>query len=341
VDSDDQTIGGVETFYDISELKNLTTHLEERYKFENIIGRSKVMQKVYVMLENVSQTDSTVLITGESGTGKELVARAIHLNSIRKSKPFVVVNCSAFAESLLESELFGHERGAFTGAIKTKPGHLELAQGGTLFLDEIGDISLPIQVKLLRVLETRKYQRVGGVKEIALEIRLLAATNKNLLEEVKKGNFREDLYYRINVFNIHLPPLRERLSDFPLLIKHFLEKLNNKFNKSIKSINPEVLKILQNHLWYGNIRELENVLEHSFVLCHGPSIEINHLPDWLNNNNHKDISNPTSNSTLKNAEMKVIEETLKKFDGNRKKTASALTINPSTLWRKMKKYDLV
>jgi len=341
IDINNNTIGGVENFSDVSEIKNLTTHIEERYKFENIIGRSKAMQKIYVMLENVSQTDSTVLITGESGTGKELVARAIHLNSMRKTNPFVVVNCSAFAESLLESELFGHERGAFTGAIRTKPGHFELAQGGSLFLDEIGDISLPVQVKLLRVLETRRFQRVGGIKNINLDVRLIAATNKNLMEEVKKENFREDLFYRINVFNIHLPPLRERLPDFPLLIKHFIEKLNNKFNKKIECLSPEVLKLLQDHDWRGNIRELENVLEHAFVLCHETCVEKIHIPEWLRNNNKLSGQIEKANSSIKNAEIHVIQETLNKFDGNRKKTAEALSIDVSTLWRKMKKYNLI
>ncbi len=340
-DGVNNTIGGVETFLDISEIKNLTTHLEERYKFENIIGRSKVMQKLYVMLENVSQTDSTVLITGDSGTGKELVARAIHLNSHRNTDPFVVVNCSAFVETLLESELFGHERGAFTGAIRTKLGHFELAQGGTLFLDEIGDVSLAVQVKLLRVLETRKFQRVGGTKNINLDIRLIAATNKDLKEEVRSGAFREDLYYRINVFNIHLPPLKERLDDLPLLLKHFLEKLNYKFNKNIECICPEVSNILQNHTWPGNIRELENVLEHTFVLCHTNSIKPEHLPIWLSNQAKAQSENDSNNTSIQSAEIQVIKDTLIKFDGNRKKTAECLSIDVSTLWRKMKKYNLI
>ncbi|MCK5034099.1 MAG: sigma-54-dependent Fis family transcriptional regulator, partial [Calditrichia bacterium] len=301
----------------------------------------KVMQKLYVMLENVSQTDSTVLITGDSGTGKELVARAIHLNSHRNTDPFVVVNCSAFVETLLESELFGHERGAFTGAIRTKLGHFELAQGGTLFLDEIGDISLAVQVKLLRVLETRKFQRVGGTKNINLDIRLIAATNKDLKEEVRSGAFREDLYYRINVFNIHLPPLKERLDDLPLLLKHFLEKLNYKFNKNIECICPEVSNILQNHTWPGNIRELENVLEHTFVLCHTNSIKPEHLPIWLSNQAKAQSENDSNNTSIQSAEIQVIKDTLIKFDGNRKKTAECLSIDVSTLWRKMKKYNLI
>ncbi len=336
--------GGVETFRDISELANLRTHLQERYRFENLIGHSKEMQKVYVKLENVAQSDSTVLITGESGTGKEVVARAIHLNSDRKNKPFAVVNCSAFAETLLESELFGHERGAFTGAVRTKPGHLELAQEGTLFLDEIGDISLPVQVKLLRVLETRRFERVGGTKSINMNIRLICATNKVLEDEIKNHTFREDFYYRINVFNIHLPPLRQRLDDLPLLLDHILEKLSLKFKKSIQTISPDALIHLKNHQWPGNVRELENVLEHAFILCHGEVIEPRHLPEWLLNRgpapDTRDLS-PRIADSLKNTEKLLIQSTLDKHDGNRNKTAKELGIDTSTLWRKMKKFKLI
>jgi len=336
-------IGGVETFRDISELANLRTHLQEIYQFENMVGHSKEMQKVYVKLENVAQSDSSVLITGESGTGKELVARAIHLNSDRKNKPFTVVNCSAFAETLLESELFGHERGAFTGAVRTKPGHLELAQEGTLFLDEIGDISLPVQVKLLRVLETRKFERVGGTKTIHMNVRLICATNKILEDEIKDNRFREDFYYRINVFNIHLPPLRERLDDLPLLLEHILERLSLKFKKNIHTISPDALNYLQKHHWPGNVRELENVLEHGFILCHGKIIEAEHLPEWLIKREIAlEVSKETTHisDSLKNTEKILIQSTLDKYQGSRTKTAEELGIDTSTLWRKMKKYKL-
>jgi PAS domain S-box-containing protein len=341
--ADKEYIGGVETFRDISELANLKKHLQERYRFENMVGHSKEMQNVYVKLENVANSDSTVLITGESGTGKELVARAIHLHSDRRIKPFTVVNCSAFAESLLESELFGHERGAFTGAVRTKPGHLELAQEGTLFLDEIGDISLPVQVKLLRVLETRKFERVGGTKTINMNARLICATNKNLEDEVGKNRFREDFYYRINVFNIHLPPLRKRLVDLPLLLDHILVKLSVKFKKRIQTISPEALNYLKKHHWPGNIRELENALEHAFILCHDKVIDSRHLPEWLLNQGkaiNSDDHTQSISDSIQLTEKMLLRATLDKYNGNRSKTAAELGIDPSTLWRKMKKYNM-
>jgi PAS domain S-box-containing protein len=332
-------IGGIEAFRDISEIRDLQKHLQERFKFENLVGRSKKMQKVYVLLENVAQTDSTVLITGESGTGKELVARAIHLNSERRNHSFLVVNCSAFAETLLESELFGHERGAFTGAVRQKPGHFELAQGGTLFLDEIGDISLPVQVKLLRVLESRQFKRVGGTNQITMDVRIIAATNRDFNQAIQAGEFREDLYYRINVFNIHLPPLRERLDDLPVLIEHFLEKLRYKFKKDIRGISSPVLNIFFRHQWQGNIRELENVLEHAFVMCHAKTIQIDHLPEQFLFPISRDDS-PIITNSMKSAERIIIQNMLERYNGHRNKTARALGINPSTLWRKMKKFGL-
>jgi transcriptional regulator with PAS, ATPase and Fis domain len=298
------------------------------------------MQKVYVLLENVAQTDSTVLITGESGTGKELVARAIHLNSERRNHSFLVVNCSAFAESLLESELFGHERGAFTGAIRQKPGHFELAQGGTLFLDEIGDISLPVQIKLLRVLESRQFKRVGGTKQISMDVRIIAATNRDFNQAIQSGSFREDLYYRINVFNIHLPPLRERLDDLPVLIEHLLEKLRYKFKKDIQGISSAVLNLFFRHQWQGNIRELENILEHAFVMCNAKTIQIDHLPEQVLFPTAREES-PIITNSMHSAERIIIQNMLEKYKGHRSKTARALGVNPSTLWRKMKKFGLL
>lgn len=342
-DEEGQDIGGVVTFQDISELRNLSRHIDEQYRFENMIGHSKAMQQVYDMMENVIQSDSTVLITGDSGTGKELVARAIHVNSDRRSEPFMAVNCSAFVETLLESELFGHEKGAFTGAVRSKPGRFELAGEGTLFLDEIGDISLPIQVKLLRILETREYERVGGTRPLKLNARLITATNKNLEDEVKAGRFREDLYYRINVINIDLPALTERIDDLPLLVEHFLRKFRSKFHKSIKSVSPGAFRLFSRYHWPGNIRELENVIEHAFVVCRGDVIDTEHLPErlWPSMENiEKKIAANTDDQPLKNAEKILIESTLEKFGGHRAKTAAALGINKATLWRKMKKYQL-
>ena len=337
-----ENIGAVETFMDISEIRNLSAHLREVFKYENIIGRNKEIKQIISVLESVSQTDSSVLITGESGTGKELAARAIHLNSSRKTGPFIAVNCSAFVESLIESELFGHEKGAFTGAIKTKIGRFELAQGGTLFLDEIGDLSTAVQTKLLRVLETHEFERVGGNKSIKMATRIIAATNKNLAEEISAGRFREDLFYRINVINIHLPPLRERMDDFPLLVNHFIESFNKKFNKNIKQFSSSAYDLVMDYNWPGNIRELENVIEHCFVLCSGDIIQVECLPKRLREPGKKTIvlNNPDVQKGFKETEKELIISVLIKNNHNRTEAAKELNINPSTLWRKMKKLEI-
>ncbi len=335
-----EPIGAVETFIDISEIKNLAEHLSEKYKFANIIGKSKSMNKIYSLLESVAQSDSSVLITGESGTGKELVARAIHLNGDRKNAPFIAINCSAFAESLIESELFGHEKGAFTGAIKNKTGRFELAKDGSLFLDEIGDLSLQLQVKLLRILETRQFEQVGGITPIDLNARIIAATNKDLNKEISEGRFREDLLFRINVINIDLPPLRERMDDFPILINHFIQKFNEKFKKNITGIAANTFKILEKYNWPGNIRELENVIEHGFVLCQNKIIQTEHLPEKLISQINVESDTKTTTSPVLEAEKRLIISTLEKFNGNKNETAKTLGINKSTLWRKMKKFNL-
>lgn len=337
-----ERIGAVETFLDISEIKNLSEHLDERFKYENIVGKNKEIKQIINVLESVAQTDSSVLITGESGTGKELAARAIHLNSTRRIGPFVAVNCSAFAESLIESELFGHEKGAFTGAIKSKVGRFELAQNGTLFLDEIGDLSITVQTKLLRVLETKEIERVGANKIIKIDTRIIAATNKDLEREIEAGRFREDLYYRINVMNIQLPPLRERKDDLPILVNHFIEKFNSKFEHNIKHFSSSAFDILMDYNWPGNIRELENVIEHCFVLCDSDVIQIEHLPKRLREGNFHSITESISNNFnhFKDAERNIIINTLKKHNGNRSKTAKELNIHPTTLWRKMQKFGI-
>jgi PAS domain S-box-containing protein len=343
VNARQKTIGGIEMFRDITEIKVLSKHLEQRYSYDNIIGNSKAMRNVYNMLEHVSQTDSTVLITGESGTGKELIARAIHLNSDHRAQPFMAVNCSAFAETLLESELFGHERGAFTGAVRTKPGRFELAQNGTLFLDEIGDISLQVQVKLLRVLETRQYERVGGTKPLSMNARIIVATNKDLAKEISEKRFRDDLFYRINVVNIHLPPLRERIEDLALLSEHFLDTFRKKFKKKITHISPEAFELLNKYYWPGNIRELENVLEHVFVLCNEETIKMDSLPDWLVKNVQEKFSQSQdtgSKETIKEAEKLHIRSVLERCGSDRIMAADILGIDKSTLWRKMKKFNL-
>lgn len=337
-----ENIGAVETFVDISEIRNLSAHLSDFFKYENIVGRNKDLKKIISVLDSVSQTDSSVLITGESGTGKELAARAIHINSSRKTNPFIAVNCSAFVESLIESELFGHEKGAFTGAIKTKAGKFELAQGGTLFLDEIGDLSIAVQTKLLRVLETREFERVGGNKTIKLDARIIAATNKNLSEEINNGRFREDLFYRINVINIHLPPLRERMDDLPLLVQHFIDQFNKKFGKDIKQFSSDAYELLTEYNWSGNIRELENVIEHCFVLCNTDTIQINCVPKRLREKSDKILPmNKEEKLGIKDAERELLINVLNRNNWNRSKTAKELKIDPSTLWRKMKKYEII
>jgi PAS domain S-box-containing protein len=342
INNKNENIGAVETFIDISEIKNLSEHLSDIFKYENIVGRNKEIKQIITVLESVSQTDSSVLVTGESGTGKELAARAIHINSPRKTGPFIAVNCSAFVESLIESELFGHEKGSFTGAIKTKIGKFELAKGGTLFLDEIGDLSLSVQTKFLRVLESREFERVGGNKTIKVEARIIAATNKHLSEEISSGRFREDLFYRINVINIHLPPLRDRMDDLPLIVNHFIELFNKKFNKEIRQFSSQAFDILMEYEWPGNIRELENVIEHCFVLCNGNIIQVECLPKRLREQKKTIItsSNAIQKNGFKDVERELIISVLEMHNGNRSKAAKELNINPSTLWRKIKKLGI-
>src|SRR5512136_853824 len=259
----------------------LTQALEKRYSFGNILGKNTRMQEVFELISDIADTDSTVLIQGESGTGKELIARAIHFNSHRKNKPFVVANCSAYSQNLLESELFGHEKGSFTGAIRRKIGRFEMANGGTIFLDEIGEVSPPTQILLLRVLQDHRFERVGGEQTLEVDVRVIAATNKNLTEEMKKGTFREDLYYRLNVIPIFVPPLRERKDDIPLLASHFLKKFSHEKEKDVQGISPEVMEIFLAHHWPGNIRELENVIEHAVIIAKQEKIQTKDLPQYL------------------------------------------------------------
>lgn len=314
----------------------LTQALEKRYSFGNIIGKSAKMQEIYELISDISHTDSTVLIQGESGTGKELIARAIHFNSPRKNKPFIVANCSAYSQNLLESELFGHEKGAFTGAIRRKIGRFELAHGGTIFLDEIGEVSPPTQLLLLRVLQDHRFERVGGEETLEVDVRIIAATNKNLMEEIKKGTFREDLYYRLNVIPIFVPPLRERRDDISLLASHFLEKFNQEKGKKIRGISPEVMEILLSHHWPGNVRELENVIEHAVIIAKKDEIIPKDLPQYL-------LQKPLKEETLvtlQDYEKDLILKTLKEFNWNKHKVAKKLKINRSTLYGKMKRYGL-
>jgi len=341
-DTEGNVIGAVETFRDLSEVRQLTRALETRYQFANILGKSKPMQELYDLLENVVETDATVLIQGESGTGKELVARAIHFHGPRREKPFIPVNCSALSENLLESELFGHEKGAFTGAIRTKPGRFELANGGTLFLDEVADMSPALQVKLLRVLDEQSFERVGGTQRIQVDVRIIAATNKDLLREVEEGRFREDLFYRLNVVPIWLPPLRQRLEDIPLLVEHFIERLNRKMNRHIRSISPEAMDLLMSYHWPGNIRELENAIEQAFVRCRGETILPEHLPAVLLSSHKRTVfSIPSLKLPLQETEKEIIRQALLEANQSRMAAARKLGISKATLWRKMKKYGLL
>jgi PAS domain S-box-containing protein len=334
-------LGGVETFHDLGSAHLPASDRKERQSLALIVGISPQMQEIIHRLPIIAASDSNVLIEGESGTGKELVARALHAHSPRRQGPFQAVNCSAIPETLLESELFGHERGAFTGAVASKPGRFELARGGTLFLDEIGEIRPEIQVKLLRVLEDRAFERVGGTRKIPLEARIIAATNVDLKEAMRQGRFRDDLYYRLFTVPIHLPPLREKREDIPILVKHFLEKLNRKFDKNIRNVDPMVMKIFCRHQWPGNVRELQHVLEYCFVFATGPIITRRHLPPLdATRFQTQTIGEDTSTSPLEAMERETIIKALKQVSGNKQDAAQLLKIHRSKLWRKMKAYKI-
>ncbi len=316
------------------EIKKLKSSVTETSKFESMTGRDPKMQTIFKLIEDVAPTDVTVLIQGESGTGKELVARAIHDRSPRKDKPFVVINCSAYPATLLESELFGHEKGAFTGAIRQRPGRFEQARGGTVFLDEIAEVELSAQVKLLRVLQTQQFERLGGEKSIKIDVRILAATNKDLLEEVKAGRFREDLYYRLDVVPVNLPPLRQRGNDVAFLARHFLVKFAREQGREVKEISSSVMRALLDYSWPGNVRELENVIEQALVLCKGEVIAIEDLPGKLLQ------QRPPRRKTMKDQEKNLLLETLEACDWNKKMAAQRLGIGRSSLYAKLKKHGI-
>jgi transcriptional regulator with GAF, ATPase, and Fis domain len=320
---------------EIRELQSLITSPTE---FCGIVSKNHKMQSIFQLIENIAPTDASVLIQGESGTGKELVARAIHHLSPRKEKPLIVIDCSAYPATLLESELFGHEKGSFTGAIRQKAGRFEQANGGTVFLDEIGEIPLPAQIKLLRVLQTHKFERLGGEQTLTVNVRIIAATNRNLLDEVKKGQFREDLYYRLNVIPIQLPPLRQRRNDIPLLARHFLGHFSGGESKKVEGFSPEAMRLLLDYSWPGNVRELENSIEHAAVLAKGRRIEPVHLPSALN----KSYSWPVAPkpSTIHEHEAKLLQEAMDECSWNKKEAARRLGISRSTLYEKLKKYGI-
>jgi len=329
--------GGVESFRDLRVVEELHRQYQEQDSFSDIIGRSPLMRQIFDLLPLVAESDSTVLIEGASGTGKELVARAIHSLSARRDRRFVAINCGALPDNLLESELFGYKAGAFTDARRDKPGRFALAEGGTLLLDEIGDISPAMQSRLLRVLQERVYEPLGSVQSVQADLRVLAATNKDLRQLVAQGRFREDLFYRIHVIRLELPCLRQRREDIPLLVDHFVARLNRLKGKDIAGISDEVLARLMAHDFPGNVRELENILEHAFVLCRGGLIEISHLPPHLCRDAVSPLVRPGQGLTLDALEQLVIGDALRRHQGNRKAAARELGIDPSTLFRKLKR----
>ncbi|MBF0184320.1 MAG: sigma 54-interacting transcriptional regulator [Magnetococcales bacterium] len=345
--------GAVAVVLDRSQLTEISESTVKRQNFYRIIGGSPAMQEVYNLIESLASMDTTTLITGESGTGKEMVAEALHMKGSRSYGPLVKVNCSALSENLLESELFGHVKGAFTGAVKDRPGRFEVATGGTIFLDEIGDVSLSMQTRLLRILQERELERVGDVRTIKVDVRVVAATNKNLAELIRQGKFREDLYFRLNVVEIHLPPLRKRLEDIPLLVNHFIQKFNHKYSKSIVGVQEGVMELFLQYRWPGNIRELENAVEHAFVVCRQGLIRVKHLPatmlvgrpcadpslaDAHGDDDDLILPHGTAASTVN--DKQAILRALEAAHWNKKKAAVLSGISRSTFYRKMEKYGI-
>ncbi len=329
----------------LAENRYLHAELEGRYDFSGIIGGSPAMQQVYEMASSVAVSNANVLITGESGTGKELMARSIHYSSLRKDKPFVVLNCSALSESVLESELFGHEKGAFTGALDTRKGRFERADQGTLFIDEVAEMSMTAQVKLLRVIQEHEFERVGGNKTISVNVRIVAATNKRLEDQVKEGKFREDLYYRLNVVNLNIPPLRSRREDVEPLSRHFLEKYVAETGKKITSFAPRALSCLLAHDWPGNVRELQNTIERAVVLSKGSELTPRDFPQTLQGDDQICLQVPEKGGSLteilEDLERQLILQTLQREDGSQTRAAETLGIKRTTLRYKMEKYCMI
>lgn len=339
-DEKGEFIGGVETFRDMTIVEELRKQVKKQYSCEDIISRNHQIQELFDILPQIAQSDCTVLIEGQTGTGKELFARAIHNLGFRKDKPFVAVNCSALADTLLESELFGYKAGAFTDAKKDKPGRFALAEGGTIFLDEIGDMSSSVQVKLLRVMQEKTYEPVGAVSSERADVRIITATNKDLAKLVEQNKFRDDLYYRINVVKLYLPPLTERSEDIPLLVDHFINKFNRAYNKNIYCLSDDAMAVLMSYNFPGNVRELENVIEHCFVLCQGDVIEARHLPSAMQKDGKGREPDIGNFRTLRQMEALMIERALRRNGGNRTVAAKELGINASTLFRKLKSLNI-
>jgi two-component system response regulator AtoC len=313
---------------------------------EIMIGLSPAMQKVYKIIGRVANSNATVLIRGESGTGKELVARAIHFNSVRRDKPFVKINCASIPDSLLESELFGYEKGAFTGAVTSKPGKFELAQHGTIFLDEIGEMSLNLQAKLLRVIQEREFERLGGTETIKVDVRIIAATNKDLEKCIAEGTFREDLFYRLNVVDIYLPPLRERREDIPLLVEHMIKQYSSEYKKQISGFTEQAMKLLLEYEWPGNVRELKNVCERAVLMSNGPLLTVEDLPHSIRKSSRrlhwlKGLSGDSFKEMVAEVEREIILQALEEHNWNRSAAAQALKMNRSSLYLKMKELGII
>lgn len=336
-DKDRKFIGGLLVLRDTTPIARLEQALKERYRLHRLIGKSSRMQELYGIIDKLSDTDSTVLITGESGTGKELVAEAVHYSGSRANKPLIKVNCNALSENLLESELFGHVTGAFTGAAKDKTGRFQLAHGGTIFLDEIGEMSTSLQLKLLRVLQEKEFERVGDSTSIKVDVRVIAATNSDLAEKIKQGAFRQDLYYRLKVIEMSMPPLRERKEDIRLLVDHFLSTYNKKLKRNIEAIAEDVLDVFMNHTWPGNVRELEHVIERACIMCHGSIITREHLPEDIRKAASPIVSEQPPPSGM---DEKDILCALEKARWNKTRAAQLLGVHRSTLHRKMKELNL-
>jgi len=320
----------------------LRRELQRDYDYTNIIGKSTAIMQIFDMIKAVADTDSTVLISGNSGTGKELVAKALHFNSKRSNKPFIALNCGAISENLIESELFGHKKGAFTGAISDKEGFIKAAEGGTLFLDEISEMPPQLQVKLLRAIQEKEYTPVGTTVSLPVNVRFIASTNRNLLEYVNQGKFREDLFYRLNVVDIHLPSLKERESDIPLLADYFLDKYRKQMNKNIKGISNDAMRAMMNHEWKGEIRELENVIERAVIFCNEDFINVKNLPSQFQSDTEPSDFSPSGSldESVRRFEKEIITRALESNDFNKEKTADTLQVGLSTLYRKMKELDI-
>jgi PAS domain S-box-containing protein len=339
-DAQGNVIGGAETFRDLSEVEALRQELEGRTRAGDLVSRSPLMQKVFEVLPAIAASPSTVLILGETGTGKELMARTIHGLSLRRKGPFIAVNCGALPDTLLESELFGYKAGAFTGATKDKPGRFAMAEGGTILLDEIGDVSPALQIRLLRVLQEHTYEPLGGTRSESVDSRVIVATNKDLAEQTRRGAFREDLYYRVNVVRVELPPLRRRKEDIPVLVEQFINRFNRLQRKQIEGIETEALALLMAHAWPGNVRELENVIERSFILCREGSIGIEHLPEELTAGG-KIAGEDTGIRSARNLlDTQIIHGALERNNFNRLAAAEELGIHKSTLFRMMKRFGI-